>query len=519
MNRSSAVPPFLPLALALAATIAVQFYLWPHVTDDAYISFRYASHLASGNGLVFNPGEHVEGFSNPLWTLLLGSLFALTGLPLPDLARGLGVVCALATIIVIYRFWRRDLSAFGSAPLVLSLFFLILTPGFHVYATAGLEGPLLSFLIIWGSYVSLATSRSSALVAAAAFGLVGITRPEGPAYALLWFLATVQSDQSIWRMVRKELPRFLVMILPIAGWQIFRLFYYGAWLPNTAIAKVPGVFGEFIGLADYITPWLIALGGPLVILVWLLVPPPAGGARRLERICIAVTGATVIFVLYARGDWMPFGRFIVPVWPLIAVIFSIWLTSGMKALAGATGLRFRPLAASLPFLAIAFCSFLAWRPAVEEYVGNKNMAMLMRGSDQLAVGHWLSRNIAPHATIATGRLGGISYGAISNVVWDWFGLTDAEEAEYARKGRPGTIADDPVFRRKPDVIAAIEAPADWSYKRTTQLMNYLEKDYQFILSFPQGTYGYVDIWIRNERLPQIFLTRDQFVLPPPRKPD
>src|SRR3990172_11426286 len=35
--------------------------------DDAMISMRYAWNLAHGNGLVWNPGERVEGFTNPLW--------------------------------------------------------------------------------------------------------------------------------------------------------------------------------------------------------------------------------------------------------------------------------------------------------------------------------------------------------------------------------------------------------------------------------------------------------------------
>src|SRR5207244_12236047 len=40
-------------------------------SDDAYISYRYAQNLARGNGLVFNPGERVEGYSNLLHVLLL----------------------------------------------------------------------------------------------------------------------------------------------------------------------------------------------------------------------------------------------------------------------------------------------------------------------------------------------------------------------------------------------------------------------------------------------------------------
>ncbi len=39
--------------------------------DDAMISMRYAYNLAHGNGLVWNPGERVEGITNPLWTAIM----------------------------------------------------------------------------------------------------------------------------------------------------------------------------------------------------------------------------------------------------------------------------------------------------------------------------------------------------------------------------------------------------------------------------------------------------------------
>jgi hypothetical protein len=49
--------------------------------DDAMISMRYAKNLAHGAGLVWNPnGERVEGFTNPLWVLLM-SFFHLFPIP------------------------------------------------------------------------------------------------------------------------------------------------------------------------------------------------------------------------------------------------------------------------------------------------------------------------------------------------------------------------------------------------------------------------------------------------------
>lgn len=50
------------------------------LTDDAFISFRYACNLLEGHGLVFNPGEYVKGHSNFLWVLELSALRGTFGL-------------------------------------------------------------------------------------------------------------------------------------------------------------------------------------------------------------------------------------------------------------------------------------------------------------------------------------------------------------------------------------------------------------------------------------------------------
>jgi hypothetical protein len=39
--------------------------------DDGMISMRYAWNLSHGVGLVWNAGERIEGFTNPLWVLVM----------------------------------------------------------------------------------------------------------------------------------------------------------------------------------------------------------------------------------------------------------------------------------------------------------------------------------------------------------------------------------------------------------------------------------------------------------------
>ncbi len=66
-------PTPLEYLLLLASLFFTYWYAW--IMDDAYIYFRYADNLVIyGEGLVFNPGEYVEGFSSPFWMLLLAGL-------------------------------------------------------------------------------------------------------------------------------------------------------------------------------------------------------------------------------------------------------------------------------------------------------------------------------------------------------------------------------------------------------------------------------------------------------------
>src|SRR5262249_4200475 len=66
------VAPGLAVSLIL---LLLQVRAYRFLTDDAFIAFRYAHHLATGRGLTFNPGSApVEGFTSLSWVLILALL-------------------------------------------------------------------------------------------------------------------------------------------------------------------------------------------------------------------------------------------------------------------------------------------------------------------------------------------------------------------------------------------------------------------------------------------------------------
>ena len=78
------------------------------LTDDAFISFRYARNLAEGNGLVFNPGlERVEGYTNFLWVLILAG-FDWMGLAPEHIANVLTLLFTLGLWGLVVGFVLRE---------------------------------------------------------------------------------------------------------------------------------------------------------------------------------------------------------------------------------------------------------------------------------------------------------------------------------------------------------------------------------------------------------------------------
>ena len=70
-RRAGTIRVVVAMALAVAVLAWGISHYWPFATDDAFISFRYSARLLAGEGLTWNPGERVEGYTDFLWVVLL----------------------------------------------------------------------------------------------------------------------------------------------------------------------------------------------------------------------------------------------------------------------------------------------------------------------------------------------------------------------------------------------------------------------------------------------------------------
>ncbi|MBS1838611.1 MAG: hypothetical protein JST64_13045, partial [Actinobacteria bacterium] len=218
--------------------------------DDAFITYRFARNLARGDGLVFVPGQRVEGYTNFLWTVLL-SIPERLGVPVVGFGQVLGLCSFVVALALAHRLSARFLDTRGRR--LLALVVLCANMTFLAYATSGMETMLQTALILGVANLLLPTDGGAPRRWApwAAAGLLGalalLTRLDSA--VLVVAIAGVAVVSAVWaerdRSIRPALVGMtgraavagLVGLATLAPWLIWKLDYYGTVTPNTYVAK------------------------------------------------------------------------------------------------------------------------------------------------------------------------------------------------------------------------------------------------------------------------------------------
>lgn len=207
-------------------------------TDDAYISYRYAQNLVLGNGLVFNPGERVEGYSNFLYVLIIvPALFFTSGFGVYIFSSLFNILCTLGAFLVFKRWICRDFS-----PPVKSLaaFLFAACPLVWLWTASGMETMLVLWvqLVIWAKteQCTKPSAASKDLLILCVFLAISIlSRADGfilPIITLLYLLFRHRNKELAWCGG--------TVFIALLSYILWRYSYYGYFLPNTYYAKVSG---------------------------------------------------------------------------------------------------------------------------------------------------------------------------------------------------------------------------------------------------------------------------------------
>jgi hypothetical protein len=397
--------------------------------DDAWIHLHFARHLAEGQGFAYNPGQPVAGSTGPLWTALLGGLFALAGSQ-PRLAKLAGVLAGAAAAVAagrLTRAWTGDrVLAAGAGALA------ALAGPLAWGSLSGMEVSLAALLV---TAALLAHARGRAAAAAVMVGLAALARPEalllGP---LLWAAGPLSPGRAlVWTVA---------LGVVLGPWVGFSLATTGTPLPATAAAKVEGgLVGYLLGVREplaqalLVRPWRFLadhaawLWSVDVLLPVLLLPGLWLLARRHGR-AAALPASLLLLHPLGMALLAPYrppsfqeGRYGIHLLPLAAAV-------AMAGLAALPGSRLRRAGTGL---VLAAALAVLW-PAAGRYA----RAVENIESMQVRLGRWVERHTPREARLALNDVGAIAYLSRRQVV-DLMGLVTPAILPARRDGEAGLV--------------------------------------------------------------------------------
>lgn len=409
-------PAILPICFLLLLLFLWQVSGFYH--DDAYITLRYARNILNGYGLVWNPGEPVEGYSSFLW-LMLVTAAGFCRIDLVLATRVLGITCALLTVLLCARFRRNE---FPLAALLLAS-----NSCFALWSVGGLETVGFALLVTLSCCAYLnSIVRREFFFAGLIFGVAALMRPEAPLFfAVTFAFCLFKGGKPCRTNTRNALALACGFLLLPVPYHIARFAWYGHVFPCTFYVKgnlspLSLLFG-----GRYALHFLAMYGLPLVVFFL-----PSGGKRFSGRAGYLLTLLLCYscYVVMIGGDHMQGFRFFVPVLPILYLaVQAAWCNSGF---AGRKHLHL-----TLALLLVAGTGAVSFRSITHTPEATRNA---MAHSDMYTscfpvpdaaaylgrhVGNYMRRTWPPGSTVAGNIAGSIPYFSGMSFI-DMLGLND-----------------------------------------------------------------------------------------------
>lgn len=309
-------------AIAVAAIVHARSYAGATI-DDAFITFRHSLNLIHGDGLSCNAGERIEGTSSSMFALLMAFPIALGADPY-GAASLLGTIAFAACAVAAYGAVRACVDDEAGAVLALLAAVLVASSSrmaFH--SQTGMETLLYAAAVAVSLALQLqaASSPPAAPHWASVFGVAAVLRPEGALFFLLAFaIGAVFRGRApgALALAKQELLRFAVVFVP---WLLFRLVYFGRWLPNPVLAKGGHLGGLLQGSAHDVVERFVHGPGALLLKGYVHAHPLASAllvgtvllkqTRQAGVTAFAFALGCAALAAWSGGDWMPYDRLLI----------------------------------------------------------------------------------------------------------------------------------------------------------------------------------------------------------------
>lgn len=389
--------------------------------DDTYIYLVYIKNLLSGNGLTFN-GTLVQGFSSVGWVMLT-SLCALTGLPLPFVIEWLSRLAAIGTVVLLYMAVSRRTHSRSHGFLAGAL--LVASGDFAFYSGVGMETPAFAGAVLAGMLLATADEdflkRKSLLLAAVLCAIV-VLRPEGVAVVgllLFWLLVRGIDKRTIGKAFC--IPAvFFVCVAALLAW------YYGSFVPNTYYAKSNAGLDNAAHGLSYTLNYLYYYAA--FFTMFFIALPRESREIRVTGIGFALVAFYFLMVTIQGGDNMVGFRAYVPALPVALYCCLYWLR-GLDGRKVATASLF--VGAVLVFAYhLGMAKGASWNIPVTAHI----LTWRSQFEARKAIAAWINEHLEPGDLVALNSAGVIPY-YVDAPILDMLGLNDAHIARYGRKDR------------------------------------------------------------------------------------
>ncbi len=413
-KRRGVLPTYLPY-LVLVAAIAIFLYLcsqYDLTQDDAYISFRYAANLLNGDGLVYNAGERVEGYTNFLWVMLLALFKGVFGIDYLSSSRIMGMtggalIFLLVCFLVRHHLQRHQLALYAALAVM-----LLSNLSLPYWSIASLETTAFACMVL----AALVTEYRRPHLTPALLVIATLLRPEGGLVFVVILL-----DRFI-REHRFPFRYTLIYIVPLLPFLVFKLFYYGSLFPNPYYAKSGVGFEYILSGLEYLWHFTSTIG-----LYGIIFAAPLLAIRRLwgrYSLLYLFLAFYLAYIVWVGGDVLKVYRFYVP---LVSVLYFLFLVAVRELFSRVVTNRIVILNMTwLVAVAFAAGSFLLSHEHVKTFwFAEREFIPKME-----FVSSMLRKHMGPDFSIAASTIGRAGYELLGHRVIDMLGLTDSYIARH-----------------------------------------------------------------------------------------
>lgn len=348
---------------------------------------------------------------------------------------------------------------------------LAANPSYVIWMSSGLENPLLAAEVAALAAVAMTTlphPRRRAMVAIGGLcGLAAPTRPDGILYApLIVVVALLAMDATLRQRARFVMWGGAVFACTFGAYLVFRVAYFGAWLPNTAVAKQQGLpaLSDLNRLGDVAQ----GFGFPLTVLAvaggvaaWAMLRRDGNGAAiRVISAGFAVIAAALAAYVVLLTDWMKELRFLTDSYPLLSVAAILGIAQLVTL---ARSQRVRVVTA----VALAMWTLLigpSWWDRAQQFADQPTISLCFVATTYGQHFNDAARvlDLDPRSTsVLLPDIGGVLL-ASDLKVFDLAGLTDREIARFMRDGGQGALADHILNQLRPTFIHIHDDWLVWS---------------------------------------------------------